>query len=269
MTDATSVSCSPFVPYAQAVRRRFEQIRPIGYQRVRKVSDGDELDLGALVDVRSDLRAGVSPDDRVYSQRQRARRDVSAAFLVDLSASTDDPVVEPGDGTSRPMTRDRRRTFAIPWFDDDDYVWERRTSSQRRSRSAHHRHSERSRRPDGHRASRLSGTSTAFTASRGTARDCVEFYVAKEFDAAFSPQGTGRHRGDEAEAQYPHGSGDPARGGKACRRRGGAQGADDRQRRIPAGLRLRTGARQPRLRMCGTRRRRWRKPNAPGSTRSA
>ena len=56
-------------PHAKAVRRRFEQLRPAGYQRVKKTPDGDELDLEALVGARADVRVGVAPDDRVYSRR--------------------------------------------------------------------------------------------------------------------------------------------------------------------------------------------------------
>ena len=166
-------------PYAQAVRRRFEQIRPIGYQRVRKVADGDELDLGALVDVRSDLRAGVSPDDRVYSQRQRARRDVSAAFLVDLSASTDDPVEQV---TEPPTHHARPQDLRDPWFDDDDYSGNQPSSP------------EESRRIIDIQKEAVALMATALTAIgdeygvygfSGYGKDCVEFYVAKEFDEPF------------------------------------------------------------------------------------
>ena len=37
-------------PFARAVRRRFEEVRPAGYQRVKKTPDGDELDIDTLVD---------------------------------------------------------------------------------------------------------------------------------------------------------------------------------------------------------------------------
>jgi nitric oxide reductase activation protein len=64
-------------------------------QRVPRVADGDELDFNALITARQDARAGQTPDERVYSRRDRVQRDVCAAFLVDLSASTDDPVEPP------------------------------------------------------------------------------------------------------------------------------------------------------------------------------
>ena len=98
-------------PHLQAVRRRFEHIRPAGYQRVKKTPDGDELDLEAVVATRVDLVSGVSPDERVHSRRERLRRDVAAALLVDLSASTDDIVP---DEREEPPPQPPPRTSAIP-----------------------------------------------------------------------------------------------------------------------------------------------------------
>jgi nitric oxide reductase activation protein len=89
-------------PFARAVRRQFEQVRPAGYQRVKKTPDGDEIDLDAVIQTRADIRTGVSPDERVYSRRERLRRDVAAAFLVDLSASTDDILPEEHDEPPSP-----------------------------------------------------------------------------------------------------------------------------------------------------------------------
>ncbi len=77
------------------VKPQLEQIRPAGFQRVRRVLDGDELDMNAVLEARQDVRAGSSPDERTYSRRERTHRDVCALFLVDLSASTDDPIEPP------------------------------------------------------------------------------------------------------------------------------------------------------------------------------
>ncbi len=165
-------------PYARAVRRRFEQIRPIGYQRIRKVADGDELDLGALVDVRSDLRAGVSPDDRVYSQRKRARRDVGAAFLVDLSASTDDPVEAAEPPTNDTAPQDLRD----PWFDDDDASADRPPSPAESRRII-----DIQKEAVALMATALEGIGDEYGVYgfSGYGKDCIEFHVAKEFDEPF------------------------------------------------------------------------------------
>ena len=76
-----------------AVRKRFEQVKPVGMRRVPRSIDGDELDLNALVEARADRHAGITPTERVYSRVEKKQRDVSACLLVDLSASTDDPIV--------------------------------------------------------------------------------------------------------------------------------------------------------------------------------
>ena len=77
-----------------AVRKRFEQVKPIGMRRVPRSLDGDELDLNAIVETRADTHAGVSPTEHVYVRTEKKQRDVAACLLVDLSASTDDPITQ-------------------------------------------------------------------------------------------------------------------------------------------------------------------------------
>ena len=55
------------------VRRQFQHIKPESTQRVRKVPDGEEIDLDRAVEARSDIRAGLAPSERVYMRRDRAR----------------------------------------------------------------------------------------------------------------------------------------------------------------------------------------------------
>ncbi len=70
------------------VRRQFEALRP---RRLRQCAqpDGDELDLEALVRARADLAAQGRGSERVHIARRRMARDLSVAFLVDVSLSTD------------------------------------------------------------------------------------------------------------------------------------------------------------------------------------
>jgi nitric oxide reductase activation protein len=84
------------------VRRQFQHIKPESTERVRKVSDGEEVDLERAVEARSDIRAGLAPSERVYMRRDRARREVAAAFLVDLSASVREPVPDPDAEPEKP-----------------------------------------------------------------------------------------------------------------------------------------------------------------------
>lgn len=73
------------------VRRQFQRIRPETYRIVRGLEHGEDFDLNAVVDARIDRRARRSPSDRLYVARQREERDVATLFLIDLSASTDEP----------------------------------------------------------------------------------------------------------------------------------------------------------------------------------
>jgi len=70
------------------VRREFRALRP-EYRRLRKRIDGEEVDTDAYVQALADIRAGVTPSEKIYIQRARRRREIATAFLADLSASTD------------------------------------------------------------------------------------------------------------------------------------------------------------------------------------
>ncbi len=91
------------------VRRQFQRIRPEVYRTVRGLEDGEDFDLNAAVGARIDARAGIAPSSRLYVARKREERDVATLFLVDMSASTDEPLAEDsarkGDKDGRPPRR--------------------------------------------------------------------------------------------------------------------------------------------------------------------
>jgi nitric oxide reductase NorD protein len=70
------------------VRQQFEALRPRSVIQ-RGAIDGAELDLEALVRSRADFRANGMGSDRIYCAHRKAERDLSVAFLVDVSLSTD------------------------------------------------------------------------------------------------------------------------------------------------------------------------------------
>lgn len=78
------------------IRSQFERIAREGLRKVRRMADGEELDLDAAIESMVDLRAGLSPSERVHTSRQRAERDVVVAFLVDKSSSTAEHVEPQG-----------------------------------------------------------------------------------------------------------------------------------------------------------------------------
>lgn len=74
------------------VRRQFQRIRPEMYRTVRGLEDGEDFDLNAAISARIDTRAGIAPSNRLYVARKREERDVATLFLLDMSASTDEPL---------------------------------------------------------------------------------------------------------------------------------------------------------------------------------
>jgi hypothetical protein len=72
----------------RALRRFFEGLRPPAFRRAAGQTDGEELDLDALVRRAAEQHAGFEGGDRVYIRREKKERDVAVAFLVDVSGST-------------------------------------------------------------------------------------------------------------------------------------------------------------------------------------
>lgn len=69
-----------------------DAMQPQGVQRLRKLEDGDDLDLNAALQAVVDQRMGRQPDPRVMMRSVRKTRDISVLVLLDLSHSTNDVV---------------------------------------------------------------------------------------------------------------------------------------------------------------------------------
>ena len=74
------------------VRRQFEMLRPELLGKVKRLLDGEEFDLDAVVDARVERRARLTPSDKVYWRRNRVNRSVAVAVLLDMSLSTDERI---------------------------------------------------------------------------------------------------------------------------------------------------------------------------------
>jgi len=98
-------------PVASRLRQIVDRLRPQGVVRQRKLEDGDELDLNAAVDAMVSLRAGIDHDPRVTMRYVLNRRDLAVLILLDLSASTNDPV-RGTDSTVLGLTRDAAALLA-------------------------------------------------------------------------------------------------------------------------------------------------------------
>ena len=60
-------------------------------ERHRRQPQGEDLDLDAAVDFYVDIRARSLPDENVYIESQRSRRDLSVLVLLDISGSAGEP----------------------------------------------------------------------------------------------------------------------------------------------------------------------------------
>jgi nitric oxide reductase NorD protein len=72
----------------QRIRRGFEAMRTVE-RFVRRQRDGDEVDIDAVIESRSDEAAGLPAAEGLYVRLVRDRRDIAAVLLVDMSSSTE------------------------------------------------------------------------------------------------------------------------------------------------------------------------------------
>ncbi|MEK9720713.1 MAG: VWA domain-containing protein [Quisquiliibacterium sp.] len=185
-------------PLARRIKRQFMSMRPESYHRERPVLDGEQLEIDALIEQVVRRRTGQPPDDRVYMRRERGQREVACALLLDMSASTDYPVPEPGatdqskapDGPVGASTSAKAQDHSPPAQEDDPYLW----AVQRSPDDLASEQPEPRRVIDVARESLALmcqaldtlGDSHAVYGFSGYGREEVEFYVAKEFNERLS-----------------------------------------------------------------------------------
>ena len=76
------------------IRRQFELMVPETFRKVRKLEDGEEIDIDDVIEAIVDMKTGASPSDKFYWRRNKVQREVAAAFLIDTSASTAEAIDE-------------------------------------------------------------------------------------------------------------------------------------------------------------------------------
>jgi hypothetical protein len=69
-----------------------DAMQPQGVTRLRKLEEGDDIDLNAALTSMLDLRLGLQPDPRIMMRSVRKVRDISVLVLLDLSESTNERV---------------------------------------------------------------------------------------------------------------------------------------------------------------------------------
>jgi hypothetical protein len=86
-------------------QRQFELLRPEMFRKIKRLEDGEDIDLDAALEFIINKKAGHGEIPKIYWRRNKIERDVAVAFLLDMSASTDEEIEK----------RRRRRE------DDDDF----------------------------------------------------------------------------------------------------------------------------------------------------
>jgi hypothetical protein len=79
-------------PVISRLKFLIESMIPQGMQRIRRVEDGDELDINAAVRAMIDIRMGQQPDTRIMMRYKRNLRDLAVMVLLDMSESSNDKV---------------------------------------------------------------------------------------------------------------------------------------------------------------------------------
>ncbi len=92
---------------AEETRKQFEMLRPELFRKIKRLHDGEEFDLDLVIEYLVEKKSGHLLTDKVYWRRNKVERDVAVAFLLDMSASTDEEIEK------------RTKTRRDDDFDDD------------------------------------------------------------------------------------------------------------------------------------------------------
>jgi hypothetical protein len=83
-------SATQAIDGAIGVRRPLSRLG-MGLHRRHRQPQGDDIDIDAAVEARVEVRAGSVPDEAVYLDSLRRRRDLSVLLLLDVSGSSAEP----------------------------------------------------------------------------------------------------------------------------------------------------------------------------------
>ncbi len=95
-------SATQAIDDAIGVRRPLSRLG-MGLHRRHRQPQGDDIDVDAAVEARVEVRAGSVPDEAVYLDSLRRRRDLSVLLLLDVSGSSAEP------GTSARTVHEQQR----------------------------------------------------------------------------------------------------------------------------------------------------------------
>ena len=76
------------------IRRQFEMLVPEMFRKVRRLEDGEDIDIDEVIEAFVDIVTGAGPSDKLYWRRNKVQRDAAVVFLLDTSASTAEAIDE-------------------------------------------------------------------------------------------------------------------------------------------------------------------------------
>ncbi len=161
----------------QETRKQFEMLRPEMFRKMKRLTDGEDYDLDAVIEWYTEKIAGGASETKLFYRRNKVDRDVAVAFLLDVSASTDEEIQKHHDQRQDDQFDDDPRKYLSWW-------------AQRRAEAARH---------PGKRIIDLEkeavvlliealetiGDKYGVYGFSGYGRDNVEFFVYKDMDEPF------------------------------------------------------------------------------------
>jgi nitric oxide reductase NorD protein len=171
------------------IRRQFQWLKPEMFKKLKRRDHGEEIDIDAAIEGFVDRHVtGVAPE-RVYVKRDKREREVSTIFLLDLSASTDDPLEQSSPVVAptlnRQPPRDPRSGFS-GLIKDDGFYAPLFAADQQKSQAKRIIDVEKEALVVMAEALESIGDEYAIYGFSGYGRDNVEFFVVKEVEERYS-----------------------------------------------------------------------------------
>ena len=218
---------SDYAPLIPEVRRQFQRIRPEMYRTVRGLEDGEDFDLNAAIArPRRRARRGGAVEPASTSPASARSATSPTLFLVDMSASTDeplDPLEAPPDRDTTPPRGAAKRSRRIIDVTKETLVIMAQALEE-------------------------IGDAYAIYGFSGHGRENVEIYRVKSFAESLTTAVKARLGGIEPKRSTRMGTALRHAIEKMSGVTARCQAPVSAQRRLSAGLRLRTGPAQQRLR---------------------
>jgi nitric oxide reductase activation protein len=172
------------------IRKQFQLLKPEMFKKLKRQDHGEEIDIDAAIEGFVDRRVTGVATERVYIKRDKREREVSTIFLVDLSASTDDPI-EQQVPTAAPSARRQRppgfRQGALGPVEDDGYHAPPFLTAQQKPQAKRIIDVEREALVVMAEALETIGDEYAIYGFSGYGRDNVEFFIVKDANEPYSP----------------------------------------------------------------------------------